>query len=395
MQQPGHGIHDRRQGHWGIHHERVPQCHRPEHGGTPGGHDGERTRHHGPDGLITAYSDYTNVNRLGPGNVILDGAASNVQIIEAGTVDPVTLGSVGGVTNINTLKVAQGTLGPAVIDPGVGESLRLGVTGGILLTPTSGALTIGAGANDGILTAGGNAVDVAGSINFVNHSANALTVNSVIANNGTALVSITKDGPGLLVLNGTNTFTGGAALLEGTLRATTSGALGTGPLTLVGGELQLAADANTTFGRPTTVAGDTTIIVDRLLAGAGVTHTLNTLSWSGGNHTLNVQKGSNVTSGTVGMNFNGVLSMGGYTGTMNVGTDVVLTLSGSTGSVGVSGNIIKSGMGTLVISGGNSYWEGGRVTLSEGTLDLRNGSALGDNIPLNQPVMAADGPLCA
>ncbi len=113
--------------------------------------------------------------------VIANTATNNVQIIDGtGTAANITLAA--ATTTINTLtNSATGTTSPAggvTIDP-AGQTLRVG---GILNASGSSALTIGNGTNNGTLTtntAGGELV-------LHNYSSNAVTVNSVIANNTSA-----------------------------------------------------------------------------------------------------------------------------------------------------------------------------------------------------------------
>ncbi len=89
-----------------------------------------------------------------------------------------------------------------------------------------GAVTLAAG---GILAGsqvGGNATVISGGTltsttnELVVHefAAGGLTINSVLADNGANPTSLTKAGPGLLVLNGANSFTGGATVGGGTLQ---------------------------------------------------------------------------------------------------------------------------------------------------------------------------------
>ncbi|OYV02301.1 MAG: hypothetical protein CFE26_22260, partial [Verrucomicrobiales bacterium VVV1] len=74
------------------------------------------------------------------------------------------------------------------------NTLRLGTASGILMGSGTSALTLGTTVNQGTLTAGGNAIDVAGEILLANNSANTLTINSAIRNNGTGAVSLVKTG---------------------------------------------------------------------------------------------------------------------------------------------------------------------------------------------------------
>ena len=142
----------------------------------------------GATGSVEALSSYgQTVTRLSSGTkIIANTAANNVQITDGtGTAANITLAA--ATTTINTLtNSATGTNSPAggvTIDP-AGQTLRVG---GILNATGSSALTIGNGTNNGTLTKrgwrrGANWCSY-------NYSTNALTVNSVIANNGTAIAA--------------------------------------------------------------------------------------------------------------------------------------------------------------------------------------------------------------
>ncbi|MFA6564785.1 MAG: autotransporter-associated beta strand repeat-containing protein, partial [Verrucomicrobiia bacterium] len=146
---------------------------------------------------ITNYDGYTSV---AIGNPMGNESNTNVRI-GGTTAGAVTLGA--AVTSINTLAVTNTA---ATTNDLVGQTLRLGQTGGILLTPTSGGLTIGTNLNDGFLTAGGGYNDAAGELVFINNSANALTVNSALASNGTGALTVTINGNGAVNFAGNNNF---------------------------------------------------------------------------------------------------------------------------------------------------------------------------------------------
>ena len=290
------------------------------------------------DGLITAYAGgFTDVNRLG--GTIANGAATNVRIIEAGASGNVTMAA-AGTTNISTLlQGANGGL--ATVDIGAGNILRLGTSGGILLPTANSALTF----SNGTLTAGG-AADTAGGVIITNNSAsNAVTINSVVANNGTGAISLTKTGIGSMTLAGVNTYTGGTILDGGTVTMSGSGTLGNtnNTLTLDSGTL----DLNGTTQGVGSFNGAGGILTN---TGAAVTFTL----------------GNNNTSGE----FSGVIS--GAVALSKIGTGTI-TLSGGTSNtftglttLGGTGNIIlnKTG-GAVAISGDiNMSASGTRATLA-------------------------------
>jgi autotransporter-associated beta strand protein len=99
--------------------------------------------------------------------------------------------------------------------------------GGILATTTSGAVTItGSAIQRSANTAGLDTI-------FHNYSGSSLTVASVIQNNSGAQ-GITKVGPGTLVLNGANTYTGRISLQQGMIQVG-DGTAGTSTAALSGG----------------------------------------------------------------------------------------------------------------------------------------------------------------
>jgi autotransporter-associated beta strand protein len=135
-----------------------------------------------------------------------------------------------------------------------------------------------------------------------------------------------------------------------------------------GTTLVLRQNTSTNFLTPISVvdAGSVVnVVIDRQTAGAGVTHSLNALS-SAGAFTLVVTRGANITSGAGNFTLD-ALTMGGN-GTFNVGTDALVT---NTTTFGGAFGLTKSGAGTLVLSGANSYT--GVTNLNNGVIVL-NGS---------------------
>lgn len=217
-------------------------------------------------GNIVAYTGYTEITRLRTGTGALgplpDNAAANVKIIDGGESDPILPANVGGVTRVNTLLQTATSL--TNLDLTSSSTLRLGISGGIRLTEGAGDLVIGrAVGNGGVLTAGGAATNTAGTIVFTDAAAGqTVTVNSGIQNNGTGVVSVVKNGPGLLVLAGASgsNYTGGVHLNGGTIRVSADTALGAAPgvatpasLTFNGGTLQLGAAVNLNANRGITL----------------------------------------------------------------------------------------------------------------------------------------------
>ena len=238
---------------------------------------------------------------------------------------------------------------------------------------------------------------------------NTLTISSAIGEVGAQ--SLNKNGAGTLILSGASTFTAGLTHSVGILRATSNaGALGAGNLTLTGAELQLANDTALAFNRPTIVTANTQITSDRLVSGAGVVHTLGTLSI--GAQALSIAPGANSTGATGGIAF-GATTLSGAA-TFSVATNALLTLgatdiganlitltgagpatingltSSGTASVAVTGTgittiagvvsaggtgLVKSGTGRAVVSGASTFATG--VTVNAGVLEGTNNGAFG------------------
>lgn len=140
-------------------------------------------------------------------------------------------------------------------------------------------------------------------------------VSGTIAGIGGSLV---KTGTGTLKLSGSNTFSGGITLSAGTLGLANSNALGTGMLTTYGGTVAYADGV--TIGNAIDLRGSTT---------------------------FDVAAGS-------------------------------ATQAGAIGQTGGAFGIVKTGTGTLTLSGNNGFTGG--VTLNAGTLRLANNNALGANV---------------
>ncbi len=269
-------------------------------------------------------SGYTDINALGP-NTIDNGPNTNVRINAVGTSGPVAISS--AVTTINTL--TQNTTTASIIDtsPGI---LRVGGatgSGAIVITPGNADLTIGTAPDSGILTAGVSDGSN-GEIMLGNFSGSTLTVNSTITNNVGGQVSVTKMGSGLVVMAGTNTYTGATTIGDGTLALTGAGII--------------------SASSPVNLTGATAILdVTGISAGS---ITLGSLAGV---------DGSSVALGGKNLNVGG----------LNTSTVFAGVISGNGSS------LTKTGSGALTLSGANTYTGG--TNLTSGTLIANNNSALG------------------
>jgi len=342
---------------------------------------------------VVAYTGYADLSGGTPG--ILDGSTTNVRVTSGSTGD---IGQASGTVTVNTLNANDATA--RVITVGAGNTLRLGLTGGILSSGTGG-LTIGASGNAGTLTAGG-ANNTASTLILNNTSGSALAVNSVIANNGTGAVTLLKTGTGTTTLAGTNTFTGGANIYQGTLSIAANAALGlqsTGAaLTLDGGTLQTTANVglyngtigtnnrNVTLG---TAGGTFDTATGTTLTVAGVVSGSGTLTKTGAGAIALTNANTNTGVTTIGA---GTLQLGngGTTGKLAVGTTIVdngdLAINRSnavtqgtdfsTGAISGTGTFTQAGSGTTTLNAANTYT--GATRVNAGTLavgSLANGGA--------------------
>jgi len=234
----------------------------------------------------------------------------------------------------------------------------------------AGALDLNAGTltltNRGVLMTGNNDYTVqngqlgASGAEVIIHQygTGALTVNARIGASGTRL---TKDGSGLLILGGTNTYSAVTALSGGTLRANDGvGLSSTSQLTISNGVLETGVDFTRTFGSSN---GNNVLIVGgtsgfSAYGGAvnivlGGTAAPAAITW-GSTQFAPIVLVLNESTANNTLNFQNALNLNGLTRTVNVNStnaNAAATISG----VISNGGLIKGGAGTLVLSNANTY----------------------------------------
>jgi autotransporter-associated beta strand protein len=195
---------------------------------------------------VVAYTGYTVLPSGGATTNIANGPANNVKLSASGG----TAYLAAGTTVINTLLYApDGNLGNGTIALGIGTNLTLGAQGAIInlvgSTPSAGRqFNIGTTAGRGVLTAGGGVANAPGEISLYNNGFNAgtgnnLNINSIIADNGSGVVSVNIMGY-VAFPNVTNTYSGGTYISQGRVQAGCTNNFGKGPVFVYpGGEIFL------------------------------------------------------------------------------------------------------------------------------------------------------------
>ena len=360
---------------------------------------------------IVSYTGYNNVTRLSDGPQLISSAsASNVRIVE-GTGSPSNLTLASGTTTVNTLNQSA-TGGIATIDV-TGKTLALNT---ILVGTGAGGLTISSGTLKSVGTA----------LFLNNYSTNTATISAVIAN-GTGASTLNKSGSGMLILIGSNTYTGATYVNDGTLKAGvasvtgTSGAFGknsavtianlaTAGLDITGFDTQIgsltgggANGGNVTLGAATLTTGSdgTSTTYAGAISGSGGNLTkigAGTLTLSGSSSytgtttlggglilfsTLNsLGAGTAITFGGGGLQWasSNTADISGRTVTLNTGTATFdtngndVTFANAIGNSG-AGGLTKIGLGTLTLSVASTYT--GPTLVTAGTLKAISGNAFG------------------
>ncbi|EAO9938628.1 autotransporter outer membrane beta-barrel domain-containing protein [Salmonella enterica] len=327
----------------------------------------------------------TNVDALGSGDVTDD---ATLELNTGGTFDNAISGSgqvVKSGDKMLTLSSANSYSGGTLISGGTlvatnVEALGTGDvtddatlelnTGGTFDNAISGSgqvvksgdetLTL-SGANSytgGTLISGGTLVasnvEALGSGDVTNDAVLELNTGGDFTNNISGSGQVVKSGDETLTLSGTNSYTDGTLISGGTLIASNVEALGTGDVTD-----NAVLELNT--------GGD----FDNAISGSGqvVKSGDETLTLSGAN---SYTGGTLISSGTLVANDVNALGTGDVTDDatleLNTGGDFDNAISGS-------GQVVKSGDGTLTLSGSNTYTGG--TTISSGTLIATSVDALG------------------
>lgn len=241
----------------------------------------------------------------------------------------------GGIVSTPSISNAFGTASQVLLG-GNGSSGTLVYTGSGETTSRSLTFQGGFGAPGMILDQSGTGLlkftSALGSVAIVNKTltlqgstSGVGEISNTIPNNG-SVTSLVKIGTGKWIVSGANTYSGSSSLVQGTLAVGHNSAMGSGTVDLRGSAIESSDSTPRTIANPLTLSSST--------------------MFSGNANLL-------------------------FTGAVNAGsTAKTLTITNSrtefSGVISGTGNHVKSGPGTLVLSGSNTYT--GATTVSAGTL---------------------------
>ena len=288
-------------------------------------------------------------------------------LVKSGT-SALTFNSTTTYTGGTTVNGGTMNLGHATDTLADAEAVTVG--GGTLAiaanSDTVGAVTLTSGnitGSSGVLT--GSSYDVRSG-----------SVSAILGGAG----SLTKTTNGTVILTGLNTYSGATNINGGVLQANDGVGLPSGLVTMNGGVLATGADfvravgtgvgeVQLTGGSSGFGANGAPVIVS--LGGLG---TPTALTW--GDATFNPSTlVLNPSTADNSLEFRNALNLNGVNRTVNVaatGAGTAATLSGVISSV--AGSLTKTGNGTLVLSGANTY--GGGTTVSAGTIRLGSANSI-------------------
>jgi fibronectin-binding autotransporter adhesin len=294
---------------------------------------------------------------------------------------PITLAAALG---DDALVAASGTTATytGVISGPAGLTIGDGVNGGTVVLTGENTYSSGNTLIKGLSTLqignGGATGSIIGNVtdngNLVFNRSGVVTFSGNISGTGTLI----KNGSGTVTLSGTNTYTGGTAVVGGTLQlgdAVTAGSIvgavdNSATFDLVNADSSGLTSVTTELGGVTNLLNASTVGTATVVTNAGGLFDISQLTTPGvtivsiagaGNYDLGAKE----------------LTVGDGTSTEVSGT----IQDGGTGG-GVGGSLIKVGAGTLTLSGTNTYTGG--TTITAGTLKIGAGGATGS---LTGPVL--------
>ncbi len=304
--------------------------------------------------------------------------------------------------------VSQGALLLSNSNAAQNTTLAVGVNNGLLFSGGIGAFNVGSIAGSGGLAladAGGNPVTLVSGGNNAS-----TTYSGVISGAGT----LVHNGAGRLLLTASNTYSGGTILgpdalasvyaLPGPITFSANATLqAAGPTFAVTSNVVVDPSVTATIdtaGYSVPVSGTISGAGNLNKAGAGSLILANSNTYSGGTSisqgTLQLASAVAVQNSTVSINVDnglqfspgiGAFDVGGLSGSNSLtlsdtgGNAVTLAAGGNnanttfSGSIGGNGGLVKSGSGSLTLSGSNSFTDG--LVLDPGAVSITSDAALG------------------